>query len=322
MRVVVLACLLALTVAAPARAQDLLPPPASVDPPAAIKRGGTLRLAVRSAAPAGSVMIRVSGTDETDDYGRLHGPRGTYMDHAAATAGSDPTLHEWRPDASFLARKRPGRYWWQAYLVGPAADDAEDPVGPVESFTVTSPRRTAGRLFPRYGATNHEDFYLSSSRFPAGVDPTRFRTIISRSAARWGLKARGWTSAVAGRPDGFQVAGFGRVPKQALAMQVDYRRGGRVVDRDLVIRPDLAWQLGPAYPAMDEYDLESVLIHELSHFAGNKRHRPRCVNSPLVEAMAPGEWWRGPMDRWSFGCSRMASAATARLFVRRVVSLD
>jgi hypothetical protein len=319
MRTVVLACLLALAAAAPASAQDLLPPPAAENAPSTVRRGGTLDLVVRSAAPAGSVVIRISGTGETDDAGRLHGPRGTYTDHAAAP-GADPTLHEWRPDAAFLARRRPGRYWWQAYLVGAAADGAEDPVGPVESFTVTAPRRTAGRLTPRYGRTNHEDFYLSNRRFPAGVDPSRFRTVIRRSAARWGLKARGWTSAVAGRADGFQVAGFGKVPKKALAMQVDYvDRAGHVRDRDLVIRPDLPWQLGPGYPAMDEYDLESVLLHELSHFAGNKRHRPRCVNSPLVEAMGAGEWWRGPQDRWSFGCE----GATARAsIVHRTVRID
>jgi hypothetical protein len=320
MRPVVLACLLALAAAAPASAQELLPPPAAEHAPSTVRRGGKLDLAIRSAAPAGSVVIRVSGTGETDDNGRLHGPPGTYTDHLA-TPGADPTLHEWRPDAAFLARRRPGTYWWQAYLVGAAADGAEDPVGPVESFTVTAPKRTAGRLTPRYGRTNHEDFYLSNRRFPTGVDPTRFRTVIKRSAARWGLKARGWTSAVAGRADGFQVAGFGRVPKKALAMQVDYVKAGRVLDRDLIIRPDLPWALGPGYPAMDEYDLESVLIHELSHFAGNKRHRPRCVNSPLVEAMAAGEWWRGPRDRWSFGCSSAASAASAGLLVHRVVSL-
>ena len=312
--------MLALAAAAPASAQDLLPPPTAENAPSALRRGSSLDLAIRSAAPAGSVIIRISGTDETDDNGRLHGPNGTYTDHAAAPT-ADPTLHEWRPDAAFLARRRPGTYWWQAYLVGPAAETAEDPVGPVESFTVTAPRRTASRLAPRYGRTNHEDFYLSNQGFPAGVDPVRFRTIAKRSAARWGLKTRRWTSAVAGRPDGFQVAGFGRVPKKALAMQVDYVKRGRVLDRDLVIRPDLNWQLGPGYPAMDEYDLESVLIHELSHFAGNKRHRARCVNSPLVEAMAAGEWWRGPRDRWSFGCSSLASAASAGLLVHRVVAL-
>jgi hypothetical protein len=285
-----------------------------------IARGGALELAVRSTAPAGSVTIRISGTGETDDRGRLHGPRGTYTDHVAAPT-IDPTLHEWRPDAGFLARRRPGTYWWQAYLTGAAATSAEDPVGPVETFTVTAPRRAAKRLAPSFGRTNHQAFYLSDARFPSGVSPARFRAVMRRSAARWGLKARRWTTAVAGRPDGFPVAGFGRVPKQALAMQVDYvDRAGRVRDRDLVIRPDISWQLGPGYPAMDEYDLESVLIHELSHFAGNKRHRARCANSPLVEAMAAGEWWRGPQDRWSFGCDGAKTTARTAI-VHRTVKL-
>jgi hypothetical protein len=320
MRRAVLACLLALAAATPANAQELLPPPAAEHAPAAIARGGALDLAIRSAAPAGTVTIRISGTSETDDHGRLHGPRGTYADHVAAPT-TDPTLHEWHPGADFLARRRPGTYWWQAILTGAAAASAEDPVGPVESFTVTAPRRAANRLSPAFGRTNREDFYVSSAGFPSGVDPSRFRTVIRRSAARWGLKARRWTSAVAGRADGFQVAGFGRVPKKALAMQVDYvDRAGRVRDRDLVIRRDIPWQLGPGYPAMDEYDLESVLIHELSHFAGNKRHRARCANSPLVEALAAGEWWRGPRDRWFFGCDGARTTARAAV-VHRTVQL-
>lgn len=321
-RVALAACLLALAAAAPAHAQDLIPPPAAEHAPTVVARGGPLDLAIRSSAPAGSVVIRVSGTPRTDDHGRLHGPAGTWTDHTA-TPGADPTLHEWRPDSGFLARRRPGTYWWQAYLVGPTADEAADPVGEVERFVVTAPRRAAGRMAPRFGRTNHQQFYISSVGFPAGVNPSRFRTIVKRSAARWGLKAHRWTSAVAGRADGFDVAGFGRVPTQALALQVDYvrKRDHRVVDRDLVIRPDLPWQLGPAYPAMDEYDLESVLLHELGHLAGNKGHRPRCSNSPMVEAMAAGEWWRGPADRWSFGCEGARSARAAAV-VHRSVFID
>jgi hypothetical protein len=321
-RAVLAACLLALAGvgAASAQAQELVPPPTAENAPTVVARGAALALAIRSPAPAGSVMIRISGTPETDDHGRLHGPEGTWTDHPAAPT-ADPTLHEWRPDGGFLARRRPGTYWWQAYLVGPSAQTAEDPVGPVEQFVVTAPKRTARHLTPAYGRTNGQGFYISSAGFPQDLSSTRFRVILKRSAARWGLKAHRWTSAVAGRADGFDVAGFGRVPKKALAMQVDYvnRSSGRILDRDLVIRPDLAWQLGPGYPAMDEYDLESVLLHELSHFAGNKVHRPRCANSPLVEAMAAGEWWRGPQDRWSFGCDHTTAQAT---IAHRTVAVD
>jgi hypothetical protein len=79
-----------------------------------------------------------------------------------------------------------------------------------------------------------------------------------------------------------------------------------------MLRPDLPWKGGPGYPALDQFDLESVLLHELSHFAGNKRHTPRCANSPLVVGLAAGEWWRAPSDRWMFGCD--AAAATASPF--------
>ena len=77
MRRAVAACLLALLVAAaPAQAQDLLPPPVAEAAPVAIRQGGALDLRVRTAAPAGTVVIRISGTDETDEeHGAQRQPR-------------------------------------------------------------------------------------------------------------------------------------------------------------------------------------------------------------------------------------------------------
>jgi hypothetical protein len=328
MRRALLASLLALTAlpaAAPAQEplpdpETLLEAPVAERAPVRIARGGELDFAVRSSTAPGSVTIRISGTSQTDDLGRLHGPDGTWVDNPAAP-GVQPDLHEWRADAGFLARRRPGSYWWQVIVNPNPADPAQQPeVGAVERFDVLQPaaNRRQTRLHPRHGRGRAGAFYISSAAFPAGVSGNRFRALARRAAARWGLKSRRWTSVRAGRRDGYNIAGFSSsVPRHALAMQVDYVIGSRrnIVERDLVLRPDLPWKSGPGYPALDQFDLESVLVHELSHFAGNKRHRGRCANSPLIVGLAAGEWWRGPRDRWVFGCD--AAAATASPFAPR-----
>jgi hypothetical protein len=60
--------------------------------------------------------------------------------------------------------------------------------------------------------------------------------------------------------------------------------------------------VGPARPAADEYDLESVVLHELGHMAGNRKHSRRCMNSPMGLALGMGEWWRTPHDWYRRGC--------------------
>ena len=57
--------------------------------------------------------------------------------------------------------------------------------------------------------------------------------------------------------------------------------------------------------------------------AGNKKHRSRCTNSPMIEALGAGEWWRGARDKWFGDCSSGARAASVRkLFVHRIVRVD
>ena len=87
-----------------------------------------------------------------------------------------------------------------------------------------------------------------------------------------------------------------------LGVQTDYVKRGKVVESDLALRADENWAAGPDYPALDEVDLESVLLHELGHMAGNKKHRARCTNSPMIEALGAGEWWRGARDKWFGDC--------------------
>ena len=52
-------------------------------PTATISRGDPLTFAVRTAAPAGSVMVRVAGALQTDADGLLTGPDGTWLDEVA-----------------------------------------------------------------------------------------------------------------------------------------------------------------------------------------------------------------------------------------------
>jgi hypothetical protein len=224
----------------------------------------------------------------------------------------------WTAPKSFLARRRPGTYWWQAY--------AGDSVGAVQTLTITLPGSDLGRgpLYPRYGRRGHASFYLSSANWPAGLSGLRFQSLIRTAAARWGLRALSWTSLKAGRRDGFNVAGFStRLPAGALGMETDYAKHGKVVERDLALRAGADWNAGPGYPDLEQVDLQSVLLHELGHMAGVKQHRKRCTNSPMVESLGTGEWWRGPRDYFFGDCSATAGAASAAggLFVRRVVNL-
>jgi hypothetical protein len=316
-----LACLplalLAFPAAASAQTLDYAAPTAS------ISRGAPLTFAVRTTAPAGSVVVRVSLDDEVGPDGLLTGPEGTWRDERATPEIEG--LQIWRAPDSSVLRQRPGHYYWQAYLSGDAANDAEETIGPVQELVVTLPTadRGRGKLFPRYGRRGRDSFYLSAKGFPATVDGARFQTLAKKTAARWGLKALRWTSAKAGVADGFNVAGFSsRLKHGVLGEQTDYVRDGRVVERDLALNADENWNAGPGYPALDQIDLESVLLHELGHMAGTKRHRNSCTNSPMVKSLGAGEWWRGPRDKWFGVCKTVARAASAPKFVHRLVRLD
>src|SRR3954468_2113132 len=80
-------------------------------PDTTVEKGDPLTFAVRTSAPAGSVVVRVSGSDEVDEDGLLSGPEGTWLDETAQPALAD--LAVWAvPNASVL-RQRPGHYYWQ-----------------------------------------------------------------------------------------------------------------------------------------------------------------------------------------------------------------
>ena len=71
------------------------------------------------------MVVRVSGSEDTDEDGLLSGDDGEWVDETAAPAGEG--VQSWTPPASSILRQRPGHYFWQAYLTGAPADDAEEP---------------------------------------------------------------------------------------------------------------------------------------------------------------------------------------------------
>jgi hypothetical protein len=290
-------------------------------PTATISRGAPLTFAVHTTAPAGMVTVRVAGALQTDDSGLLTGEDGTWLDEPA-TPVADGVLG-WTVPATSVLRQRPGVYYWQAYMQG----DTDQVIGPVQKFEVTLPAKDRGRgsLFPRFGRKGGASFLISAGNLPAAVSKTRFRTLAHTAAVRWRLRARGWTTAVAGVHDGKSVAGFSPdVPDGVLGLETDYLRNGRVVERDLALNTAEDWAAGPAYPGLAQVDLESVMLHELGHMAGNKRHRARCTNSPMIESLGAGEWWRGARDHWFERCSAtVARAASAGgTFARRTVRIN
>ncbi len=290
-------------------------------PAASIARGAPLTFAVQTTAPAGTVTVRVAGALETDADGLLTGADGTWLDESAAPLASG--VLGWTVPRGSVLRQRPGTYYWQAYVPG----DPPQLVGPVQKLDVTLPAadRGRGRLFPRFGRKGAATFLLSSANLPTAVSRGRFRSLARTTAARWGLRAAGWTHLTAGVQDGYDVAGFSpNVPAGVLGLQTDFTRGGRVIEQDLALNPAEDWAAGPGYPGLSQIDLESVLLHELGHMAGNKRHRVLCTNSPMVVALGAGEWWRGSRDHWFDQCSGAvaAAASVSGLLAHRVVRVD
>jgi hypothetical protein len=253
--------------------------------------------------------------------------------------GTSPlgSSYGWHLPAQSAIRIRPGTYWWQVSAfrrnAGGTLERAAAPAQRVD-FYFPSAWSRRGPIDRRFGRHGHVRFWLSSRGIPDGVDPARLRTLAAVSARRWGLRLAGWTTRPAGAQDHVNVAGFGFVPSSgALAVQADlyqrlYRVSRRcserrlngvvvqrscgplqrryvrtvVTDHDLIVRTDVAWAMGPVRPTRDEYDLETVLVHELGHMAGNHRHASRCANTPMGRAIAMGEWWRTPHDWYRRGC--------------------
>ena len=81
----------------------------------------------------------------------------------------------------------------------------------------------------------------------------------------------------------------------------------------MAFRADVPWEAGPEHPDLGHVDLETVIIHELGHAAGNARHTAMgCYDTPMVVGLANGEWWRSPQD-WSYRRCAAGTRASARM---------
>ncbi len=172
----------------------------------------------------------------------------------------------------------------------------------------------------------HEVEVNASRDRPATVTRARLLTLAIRAGDHWGQTYRGRTGREPGVEDGRNVVGFSRAADSGVGGQTfcfdaflhvhrDGREHEHCAERDIVINPRVRWQQGPRYPRSNEYDLETVFLHEFGHFSGL---RPREGDAaPTLRWRAPhnGEWAqppRLPVDRvWDGAGVEAASAGSA-----------
>jgi hypothetical protein len=195
-----------------------------------------------------------------------------------------------------------------------------------------------------------ETLAIFPAEAPYDVDTDRFVGLVRGVARRWDI----YTGGVSTRPFVFDVPdrrngiGFAAIDEDSLGTTstwffklyrkrkvCGHRHGRRVchthrryvgreiVERDTALSADVPWQQGPDLPGPEQFDLESVIIHELGHWAGN-RHVPACTASPMVPALDMGEWWRSPTS-YHFTTCGLASVSAHRpagRFMQRERSID
>ena len=306
---VLLIALAALAGAGPAFAAPGDPlAPTGPDDGAQLTAGADPGLRARGVAGDTGLELRVSRSAQpVDACLRI----GTDVASAAGTASAaDPGLFSFATGAWYAT---PGTYYWQVVRTG--ADGSCAATGArrlVLAFAVPSQPDLAGlsseRIPGRIGASNGASFRIRTGGIPSGVDRARFLALVRNAARRWRLHSLG---TVPGRPvfgDGRSEIGFStvQVPRQALAVTVfgERQRNGRR-ERDLILRADLPWEQGPDHPTRDRIDLQTVLLHEFGHVAGNRFHVPRgCRDTPMVVGLATGEWWRSTTDYSYRACNR------------------
>lgn len=201
----------------------------------------------------------------------------------------------------------------QALYTVPARSPAQPGSGPDPGLLRTP--------IPRWVAPTRRrwPFRVSTANLPPGVTAARFVRLVHAAGARWGLRYVGTTGAPVRLRDGRDTVGFAHdVPPFALGVTdveaVAYVRGGRVLARrileeDTRLRYDAPWDPGPALPDDRHVDLQTVIIHELGHYAGN-HHVRNCRDSPMWVGLSTGEWWHSPTDWFQHGCG-IVTAATA-----------
>jgi hypothetical protein len=185
-------------------------------------------------------------------------------------------------------------------------------------------------------AANSNSLYVNAvDDRPAGIDAARLYELSDFSASRWKLTVLGNANVAPGRKDGTQAIGFSDATNpQALGVTTVWSRqrfklkttkrcwrqngkrrcqkirryvknGIEVVEKDVQLNPFVPWEQGPSYPSPPAYDLESTILHELGHFANPMKdnHVFGCENTPMIDAIAPGEFWRDADDWLRYGCS-------------------
>ena len=325
---------LGLAVAEPALAAT--PPPAQTAPAdgAIVRRDAPLTFSGQDPSGPGEIYITISSSPSTDANGALDGAQADAFILAGPSYSF--TLHYLSEDY-FLSV--PGIYHWQL-----TRTDCDYPdclaLSPVRSFEIRDPIEhsepipaSAGH---QVGASRPQSFVLYGGSRPEGVGLGRLQTIAARSAGRWGVAYHGQTATKPGVADGIHSVGFSEeTPVGKLAVTVIFKRNvyspgkrhckrrhghrvchrgpprltaTRVVDEDIKIDPGWPWQQGPRYPTDSQFDLESNLIHEFGHFAGNG-HVYGCVNSPMIATLAAGDWWHAADDWNRYGCTGVTPAA-------------
>jgi hypothetical protein len=309
MRARAAACLIA---GAPAAAVSVAAPAALAQTPAAppilsgpadggsLAAGAQPPLRAHSVAGDTGLELRVSTSPQaTDACGRIGAD--------AAQAGGVPlandlTLYDF-PTTGWFATA--GTYYWQ---VNRTAADGTCAASEVRRLVLTAatgqrpdlgglPALSRERIPRRIGSSNGARYVIRTGGVPPSVTSTRFLELVRNSGRRWGLHSLGTRP---GRPifgNGRSEVGFStrQVPPGALGVTIFGRRRGG--ERDLILRADIPWQPGPEHPTRRSIDLETVILHEFGHFAGNRFHVDRgCRNTPMVVGLATGEWWRSTGD--------------------------
>jgi len=294
--------------AAPAGAQTATAPVLLSGPAdgARLASGTAPPLRARGVPGDTALELRVSHSPQAlDACGRI-GPDVTSAP-GVAVAG-DLTLFDF-PTAGWF--DTPGTYHWQVSGAAPDGTCFATEARRLALVAATPASPALGALpvlsterIPRsIGSSNGTSFLIRTGGVPPGVSKTRFLTLVRNSARRWRLHSLGRRP---GRPvfgNGRSEVGFStaQVPPGALGVTIFGRHG----ERDLILRADIRWDAGPAHPDRRHVDLETVLLHELGHVAGNRFHVPRgCRDTPMVVGLATGEWWRSTTDFSYRACNR------------------
>jgi hypothetical protein len=300
-RALVAAAGLAVVAAAPAAAAP--GDPLVLSGPAATARltaGASPSLRARTVAEDSGLELRVSRIrTPVDACGRIN---AEVAQAAGSQVAGDRSLYDF-PTARWY--DTPGTYFWQVIRTGSDG-----------SCTATAARRlvlTAGlpgrpelaglarQRIPRsIGRSNGASYRIRTGGVPSGVGRARFLALVRNSGRRWGLHSAGTVPGRVQFGNGRSEVGFStaQVPRQAIAVTVvGRRRPNGTRERDLILRADIPWEPGPDRPTRAQIDLETVILHEFGHFAGNEFHVPRgCRDTPMVIGLATGEWWRSTTD--------------------------